>query len=407
MINQNHFNCKKNSRKRKIQKKPSAPETPVQNRYNILTSKTDDNNEETQEKEIPTKKFPPIVVKTGMQLKAFINEVQTYIKRGNIINFRFGRGKISILTTSNEDFKMVLENLKTKKYEFHTFTIKEERAKRLVVKGIAEYTTAEVEEDLKKMGLDVTKVNNMFRAKNTPSEMFLVSFSNSTQLNTVLNSKKYDYVCQQRVRWCKYSPSINNSVQCYRCQGFGHSSSNCNYHQKCVKCVTIHEQGKCPKTEEEKPKCTNCQGEHPANYRQCPNYVNYVSKLELNRSKQNITKPITRPKTVFTSPNISYSNMTKNMTNFPSLTQQNSTHTTQTYISPNINIPRKIITPTQIQTETPPNSDNFNFEDEVNRLFKCSLDVLGPMLDEFIPKLNASKSDYQKKIMIINFLAQF
>lgn len=399
----------KKTRKRKIStKKPSTTQTSVKNKFDILTE-NDDEHDEPKEQETTIKNFPPIVVKTGISFKTFINEVQTYIKSGNIINFRNGRDKISIYTTSIEDFNLVKEKLKLRKYEFHTFTIKEERAKRLVIKGIScEYTPTEVEDELKKLGLNITKVNNMFKAKHTPSNMFLVHFPNSTQLNTVLNSKKFQYVCYQKVQWCKYSPPTNNSVQCYRCQGFGHGSSNCNYQNKCVKCTAIHEQGKCPKTEEQKVQCTNCQGEHPANFRQCPNFVNYVSTLELNRSKPNNKNTnYQRPKTVFTTPNISYSNMTKNMTNFPRLTQQHSTNTTQTFISPNINIPRKIITPTQIHTETPPNSDNFSFEDEVNRLFKCSLDELGPKLDEFLPRLRQSPSDTSKKIMILSFLAQF
>lgn len=398
-----------NSRKRKIRTKHTSPEEiTTNNKFESLSNKNDKNNDENEEKEISTKHFPPIVVKTGMSFKAFISEVQTYIKQGNAINFKCGRGTISIYTSTHDDFKLVQEKLKNKLYEFHTFSPKEDRVKRLVIKGIScEYTPTEVEDELKKLGLDTLKVSNMFKAKNTPSNMFLVNFPKSVQLNSVMKSSKFQYICYQKVQWCKYSPTINNSVQCYRCQRFGHSSSNCNYQQRCIKCTTIHEYGKCPKTDEDKPKCTNCQGEHPANYRQCPNFVNYVSKIELNKSKPHFKKINTRP-TTFTTPNISYSTMTKNnnMTHFPLLTQNKKyTNTTQTNINSNINTPHQNIpTQSQTQTELPP---QYNFEEEVNRLFKRSIDDLGTMLDDFLPKLFKCTSDSTKQIMIINFLGHF
>lgn len=402
---------KNNIRRRKISNIKSTPqEISVKNKFDILSNK-DDNKDETEEKETTTKLFPPIVVRTGMTFKAFISEVQTFIKQGNATNYKIGWGTFSIYTSTIEDFKTVQEKLKDKKYEFHTYSPKEERNKRLVIKGIScEFTTTEVEEELIKLGLEIIKVSNIFKAKNTPSNMFLVNFPKSVQLNTVLKSNKFQYICYQKVKWCKYTPQINNSVQCYRCQGFGHSSSNCNYPQRCVKCTTIHETGKCPKTLEEKPKCSNCQGEHPANYRQCPHFVNYVSKLEVNKSKIPIKKYINTRPTAFTTPNISYSNITKsnNMTQFPLLTQSKNINTAQKSNNSNINIPQQTIqTQSQTQTVLPTNEINFNFEEEVNRLFKCSIEELGTLLDEFLPKLYKSTSNSAKQIQIINFIAQF
>lgn len=413
------------SRKRKIGNKNTMDgETSVNNRFEPLSRKDDsiddniddDNTQQSEEQEISTKNFPPIVVKTGMPIKAFISEVNTYIKPEKAINFKNGRQKISIYTTSNEDFKKVQQELISRGHEFHTFSIKEERVKRLVIKGISsDYTPTEVEADLKRMGLDIIKVNNMYKAKNVPSNMFLVNFPKTTQLNTVLKSNKYQYICYQKVQWCKYKTPINKSVQCYRCQGFGHSSSNCNYKSRCVKCTAIHEPGKCPKTETEKPKCANCEGEHPANYRQCPNYISYVSKLEINRSKQNIKKKRTRPLTVFTTPNISYSNITKNqnMTNFPSLPKNKPLNSRQTNIASNINIPTQI-TPTQNlpsqtqrQTVIPPSTENFSFAEEVRQLFKCNLFELGAHLSTFLPQYKQCTDKGTKMMLILDFIAQF
>lgn len=399
-------------RKRKRRNSKRTTITPsgtvVKNKFECLSDKNDDKTVDKEDDEPAVKTFPPIVVKTGLTLKVFIDEMKTHIKHGNEINFKSGRGTISIYTTTSDDFTTIQEKLKTKQYEFHTFSPKQDRIKRLVIKGIScEFTPTEVEEDLKKMGLDLIKVTNMFKAKKAPSNMFLVSFPKTTQLNTVLKSNKFKYICYQRVQWCKYIPPLTN--QCHRCQRFGHSSSNCNHNHRCIKCTVNHGAEKCPKQEDEKPKCINCNGEHPANYRKCTNYINYVSKFD-KKTKQNTN---TAPVTVFRRPNISYSNMTKNITTYPTLSQRQiiTTPQPQTNINANIespitNTPRRNLQPaTQTHTELPNNTGTF--EEEINNLFSCSMEDLGTLLDEFLPRLSKIVSRTSKQMAVIGFLAQF
>lgn len=401
---------RKLKRKRRNSKRTSVVPsgTPVKNQFECLSEKNDDDKENN---EPATKSFPPIVVKTGLTLKVFIGEVKTYINQDSVVNFKSGRGTISIYTTTVEDFTTIQDKLKMKQYEYHSFAPKQDRTKRLVIKGISsEYSADEIEEELKVMGLDVIKVSNMYKAKNAPSNMFLVTFPKTTQLNTVLKSNKFKYICYQKVQWCKYIPPLTN--QCHRCQRFGHSSFNCNHNHRCIKCTSNHGSEKCPKTPEEKPKCINCNGEHPANYRKCTNYINYVSKFD-KKTKPKNNNTNTRPATVFRRPDISYSSMTQNITTFPSLPQRQRQFTnpqSQTNINTNIEIPTVIPPrsqiPSQIHTESP-KSNGEAFEDEINNLFNCSLDDLGKLLDAFLPHLNSLTSKTSKQLSIISFLAQF
>lgn len=399
-----HKKRRNRDRRRKISKVNTLIPTYVKNAYECLT----ENDDIIEKDENTTTKLPPIVVKTGMSLKAFISEVNNYVNKGSDISFKVGRQQISIYTTKSEDYKTVIEKLKSKNFEFHTFSPKEDRAKRLVIKGLScEFTSVEVEDELKKLGLETIKVNNMYKAKNTPSNMFLVSLPKTTQLNTILKTNKYKYICYQKVQWCKYIPQNNNAVQCYRCQRFGHSSSNCNYIHRCVKCTNLHEAGKCPKTEDDVVKCTNCDGEHPANYRQCPNYINYVSKLELNKTKANKPKTNIRPTTVFTTPNITYSNMTKNNNNFPTLTQTKNTKPLHNNNTPIIQANRNTtIIPNHTQEHTSTNNA-FDFIDDINRLFNCTLEEFCTSVEVFMPRYRAAKSNVAKQIMIVSFVAQF
>ena len=74
-------------------------------------------------------------------------------------------------------------------------------------------------------------------------------------------------------------------LQCYNCQGFGHSSKECKNTQKCVKCGEEHRLRDC---ESEIRKCTNCTKEnrmdtdHWANSFNCPSYSEEEAKVRIN-----------------------------------------------------------------------------------------------------------------------------
>ena len=63
-------------------------------------------------------------------------------------------------------------------------------------------------------------------------------------------------VCQKtsiifRVEEFKTTPS---TLQCFKCQGFGHKALNCTKKEKCVVCGEAHSHKNCPNKEKQKPK---------------------------------------------------------------------------------------------------------------------------------------------------------
>ena len=53
-----------------------------------------------------------------------------------------------------------------------------------------------------------------------------------------------------------------------------------------MKCSTNHEQGECLRTSREgDPSCCNCGGNHPANFRGCPAYLQHIEKMK-SRSRK-------------------------------------------------------------------------------------------------------------------------
>ncbi|GFT76726.1 RNA-directed DNA polymerase from mobile element jockey [Trichonephila clavipes] len=91
----------------------------------------------------------------------------------------------------------------------------------------------------------------------------------------------------------KYGPP-----QCFRCQGFFHSSRFCTRTTRCVKCAGNHLAKDCSKPIDQKPKCCLCEGEHPASFLGCPRNPRNKTEKEDSTNKK-ATKPV---KTTFTTP---------------------------------------------------------------------------------------------------------
>jgi hypothetical protein len=71
----------------------------------------------------------------------------------------------------------------------------------------------------------------------------------------------------------------------------GHAASNCNRPYRCVKCTEEHLPGQCKRTTREgHAACVNCNGQHPANSIECPQYKKYTELITKRRTSQNISQ---------------------------------------------------------------------------------------------------------------------
>lgn len=99
------------------------------------------------------------------------------------------------------------------------------------------------------------------------------------------------------IGWRHYIRKRSETVQCFRCQQFGHGMKNCNLQPKCVKCGEFHLSRECqlPKksqshstdsgdTSSTKVRCANCSQNHTASYKGCPSRLRYIKSLEEKKS---------------------------------------------------------------------------------------------------------------------------
>lgn len=396
-----------NTKKGRFKKASTEIETEVKNMFETLNDDSDMSDIETASELSEAKrnkviKLPPIVVKTNIATpKVFMGKIKEYVKDG--VSFKKGHESISIFTNSLTDF----ESIKTKlsdAYEFFTYTPKMNKPKKLVLKGIDKsFTPDEIKSELTGLGLKVTNVQNMFHKgdKKKVLDMFLVSVESVTNINAVIASKELKCICYHRVTWEKYR-TLDNVTQCHRCQKFGHAAYNCNLKYRCVKCIGIHEPGKCEKTNKDTPAtCVNCNENHPANYSKCKIFELYKNRKSNSVSRNNNQTKINinnRPNTSFRHANISYResmNYSNNLTEFPHINKSRNSQENENSNS--------FIASPRVVNNT---NETFDFFEEIRNLFGCSLTEFAQKCNEFKLKYMKATDTMEKGLLVMNFVMQ-
>lgn len=234
-------------------------------------------------------KPPPIILRQVIDstkpLKKLILETTHKgfdLKRGN--------NSVTIQLYNYQEFLQLKTVLTNKKYQFHTYTPRQERNHAFVVGGLdAETELDEIKEELQtKYKIPVRRVIPLRKTK-TP--LFMVTTDNTQTLSKM--QRTIPILNYTRVTWRRYQ---NNrvSVQCRNCQQWGHATTNCHAEARCVKCAGQHSTRQCTKPYEVTPKCINCSGPHTACSTECPTYqaieTNVNNRLERMR-KQNEPQP--------------------------------------------------------------------------------------------------------------------
>ena len=84
----------------------------------------------------------------------------------------------------------------------------------------------------------------------------------------------------------KVQDYIEEVVQCWNCQRFGHSSKHCVHSPCCVFCGTVGHRKRENKCRTRYPRCANCKERHPAWSKKC---ISYIKEVEARKIK-GITK---------------------------------------------------------------------------------------------------------------------
>lgn len=251
--------------------------------YNDEDMESTSSHESNNASNNKTKKIrvPPIILDLQpADLTSSLNHFKTIT---NDLEVRYKNKQTHLQTHSMESYTKIIANLKHNNYKFHTFTLQDDKTIKYVIKGLHEYMKVnEIMIDENITQLNASKVTQMLSNKNKhPLPMFIVEFPAKTDPAKI---KAIKSVCQVIIKWEVYRKP-RGPTQCKRCQLLGHAHSNCNRSARCVKCSGPHLSSECPHKERmDTPKCANCEGNHPANYKGCEFYKKHITNIKQQRN---------------------------------------------------------------------------------------------------------------------------
>lgn len=283
---------------------------------NIPTRENNTNRENTNSHK-NNKKIPPINV-----YDVEPNKLIEFVKDGlKITEFKikeFNNNKVSLYTSSSDDYYRIKAYFEKTKTKFFSYTSKDIKKKSYLLKGLsANIEPNEILDELNKFQNDNLKFVNVspFVTKKSLNgdqnlPIYLVQITADSKVNELKTIKGILYRC---IRWeALRKPEI---PQCRNCQRFFHSAANCFLPRRCVKCNQNHEPGKCslqevPYNEKEKLFCVVCNKYgHPATYKGCEKYKDLQQKLRAK--KRSLTQKRSTNPTIYVNDKTSFANMVK------------------------------------------------------------------------------------------------
>nr|CAH7723728.1 unnamed protein product [Callosobruchus chinensis] len=194
------------------------------------------------------KRPPPIYIHREDQWKEVVSKKQLKMEKPA----RLTRVGIKIQPKTAEDYRAAKTTLRECGVEHHTYSLPQDKP-------------LSIAEDLKEKGfhpVSIYRLTSRRTKKLTP--LVKVDVPRDEQ-----GIYKLTECCLMRVT-VEALKKREGPGQCYRCQMFGHSQTNCTGAPRCVRCAGSHRAQECKVPDTHKPKCVNCAGEHPASYGGCP-----------------------------------------------------------------------------------------------------------------------------------------
>jgi len=260
------------------------------NRFAILADEEERISSDTVTKK--TARPPPIYLREQCS-SAIVNEISRMVgnKSFHVVPIRKGNiaeTKIQIYEENNYRTIAALLDKNNKKY--YTYQLKSSKGLIVVIKGIeSNVDPEEVKSAIAESGFKVKSVYNIKNKENIPQPLFKIELepeNNRLKKNDVHPIYNLRYLLNRRVA-VEEPHKRAGPVQCFNCQEYGHTKSYCTLRAVCVVCGEPHHSSECIKEKRNcnEKKCSNCGGNHTANYRGCPIYVELKSKNVLRSQK--------------------------------------------------------------------------------------------------------------------------
>lgn len=210
------------------------------------------------------------------------------------------KSSVQLLTKSKDVFDKTISTLKSKNVPFFTHGTSDNVPAKFVLSGLPLAELSKLKDELTRVNINPSDVKVLSTTKTSQDTYALYVLYFPRGSVKIQDLRKTKALFNVAVSWRFYEKRADDAAQCYRCQRFGHGSTNCNLAPKCVKCGGKHLTDGCtlPKkanlsskqNDRSLLKCANCGANHTANFRGCPTRKAYLENLEKRK-----TKPVQRP----------------------------------------------------------------------------------------------------------------
>lgn len=221
-----------------------------------------------------------------------IQGIKSLIKKDlfYVVDIKRGQLKETKIQVQREvDYCLLADWLNKKGMQYCTYQLKSEKGLRVVIKGI-DYNVPveEIKLDLEDLGYKIKYVHNILNRYKQPQPMFRVELmpeSSKCAKGKTHPIYAVQYVLNRKVT-IEEPYKRKTPIQCKNCQEFGHTRAYCKLSNVCVACGKDHPTAACPeiKSNASSKKCSNCDGNHTANYKGCPVYI----AIQNNQKQQQI-----------------------------------------------------------------------------------------------------------------------
>ncbi|PIM97047.1 hypothetical protein CDL12_30490 [Handroanthus impetiginosus] len=213
-----------------------------------------------------------------------LNNLLTQPIKGRINKFN----NLTIIPKTAPDFQATVKYLKDNELPFFTFSQKNSRPRKFVIKGLTKTTSCEdITEAMNSFGFACSTVFQ-FKSRGKPLPIFCFTIIPNCKIN-INEIYKIDSLLFLKIKIEKFRSK--RPKQCFRCQHYFHSSQNCNFPAVCVKCAGDHLSSDCPHDKTTVPTCANCQGAHTANFSRCPKNPRFFKPKDRNSKPNSAKRP--------------------------------------------------------------------------------------------------------------------
>lgn len=157
------------------------PSTSRENQFQILDKDVDvdqsqDQAEPAEEQNNSTPKPPPIYIPNVLDISIMIKNISKQIPSTDFSYKSMRDNQIRLMVKEVESFRKIVTYFESKSISYHTYQLKQERAYRVVIKGLHPSTlTTDIISELSSLGHQVRDVINVkSRVTKLPLSMFFV-----------------------------------------------------------------------------------------------------------------------------------------------------------------------------------------------------------------------------------------